>query len=94
MSDQQILIDAIEKSGTIIAEHIEPGRAGDPEQTINPLIEVLDTQDVAGAIESGIQIEGVEVAHDRAACAMKWTSWAFLAFVGSLMFLVLFITGR
>jgi hypothetical protein len=22
---------------------------------------------------------------------MKWTSWAFLAFVGSLMFLVLFI---
>jgi hypothetical protein len=50
MSDQQILIDGIENAGTIIAEHIEPGPAGDPEQTINRLIEVLDTQDVAGAI--------------------------------------------
>ena len=25
---------------------------------------------------------------------MKWTSWAFLAFVGSLIFLVLFIKDR
>jgi hypothetical protein len=25
---------------------------------------------------------------------MKWTSWAFLAFVGSLLFLVLFIADR
>jgi hypothetical protein len=51
MTDQQILIDALEKAGAIIAGHIEPGRARDPEQTINRLIAVLDTQDVAGAIE-------------------------------------------
>ena len=25
---------------------------------------------------------------------MRWTSWAFLAFVGSLIFLVLFIADR
>jgi hypothetical protein len=30
MTDQQILIEAIEKAGVIIAEYIEPGRARDP----------------------------------------------------------------
>jgi hypothetical protein len=51
MTDQQILIAALEKAGAIIGEHIEPGRARDPEQTINRLIAVLDTHDVASAIE-------------------------------------------
>jgi hypothetical protein len=51
MTDQQILIQAIERAGVVIADHIEPGHAGDPEQTINRLIAVLDTQEVAGAIE-------------------------------------------
>lgn len=51
MTDQQILVDAIERAGVIIAEHIEPGHAQDPEQTVNRLIAVLDTQNVAGAIE-------------------------------------------
>jgi hypothetical protein len=50
MTDQQILIEAIEKAGVVIVEHIEPGHARDPEQTINRLIAVLDTQDVAGAM--------------------------------------------
>jgi hypothetical protein len=50
MTDQQILIDAIERAGAVIAEHLEPGRARDAEQTINRLIAVLDTQDVAGAL--------------------------------------------
>jgi hypothetical protein len=51
MTDQQILIDAIETAGVIIGEHIEPGHARDPEQTINRLIAVLDTQKVALAVE-------------------------------------------
>jgi len=51
MTDVQTLIAAVEKAGGIIADHIEPGRARDPEQTINRLIAVLDTQGVAGAIE-------------------------------------------
>jgi hypothetical protein len=51
MTDQQTLIDAVERAGVIIAEHIEPGHAQNPEQTVNRLIAVLDTQDVAGAIE-------------------------------------------
>ena len=44
MNDQQKLIDAVDKAAFIIAEHIEP-------QTINRLIEVLDNQDVAPAVE-------------------------------------------
>jgi hypothetical protein len=51
MTDQQILIDAIEKAGVVIADYIDPLRTSDPEQTIDRLIAVLDTQDVAGAIK-------------------------------------------
>jgi hypothetical protein len=41
MSDQRILIAAIEMAGVIIAEHIEPGRSRDPEQIISRLVAVL-----------------------------------------------------
>jgi hypothetical protein len=51
MTDQQILIEAIERAAAVIAEYIEPGRARDPRQSINRLIAVLDTQDVAGAVK-------------------------------------------
>jgi hypothetical protein len=34
MTDQKILIDVIERAGVIIAEHIEPGHARDPEQPL------------------------------------------------------------
>lgn len=52
MTDQQILIDAVERAGTIIAEYVAPGhRARDPRQAINQLIAVLDTQDLARAME-------------------------------------------
>jgi hypothetical protein len=50
MTDQQILVDAIEKAGLVISDHIDPWRVSDPEQTINRLIAVLDTQEVAGAV--------------------------------------------
>jgi hypothetical protein len=36
----------------------------------------------------------IRALRDREDRAMKWTSWTFLAFVGSLMFLVLFIKDR
>jgi hypothetical protein len=51
MTDQKILIEAIEEAGTVIAAHIEPGHTGDPQQTINHLVAALDTQEVAGAIK-------------------------------------------
>jgi hypothetical protein len=40
MTDQQILIDAIEKAGFVIADHIDPWRTSDPEQTISRLARV------------------------------------------------------
>ena len=51
MTDQQILIEAIERAGVIIAEHLDPRITSDPERTINGLITVLDTPEVAGAIK-------------------------------------------
>jgi hypothetical protein len=51
MTDVQTLIATLERAGVIIAEHIEPGRARDAEQTINRLMAVLDTQEVALAME-------------------------------------------
>ena len=51
MTDQQKLIDALDKAALIIAEHIEPGHARGPEQTINRLIQLLDSQDLAAAVE-------------------------------------------
>jgi hypothetical protein len=76
MTDQQILIEAIEKAGVVIAEHIEPGHTRDPEQTISRLIAVLDTQDVARrgrSDEGGIRVEGgdkstIETARWRSFC--------------------------
>jgi hypothetical protein len=50
MTDQQLLLAAVREMGRIIAEHLEPdGRnAG---ETISRLIAVLDTEDLARAIE-------------------------------------------
>ena len=50
MMDQELLIAAIHKAGWIIAEHPEPGHR-DAEETISKLIAVLDTQELADAIE-------------------------------------------
>jgi len=50
MTDQQLLIAAMRELGLIIAEHLEPdGRNAD--ETISRLIEVLDNEDLARAIE-------------------------------------------
>jgi hypothetical protein len=51
----------LERAGVIIAKHIEPGRVGDPEQTIKRLIAVVDTQEVAAAVERLISGFGLKV---------------------------------
>jgi hypothetical protein len=50
MTDQEVLISTIRKAGEIIGEYIEPGPR-DAEQTLSRLIAVLDTQDLALAVE-------------------------------------------
>jgi integrase len=37
LTDQELIIFALKDAGRIIAEHLEPGRARDPEETITRL---------------------------------------------------------
>jgi hypothetical protein len=50
MTDQQLLILTIRDAGRIIAEYLEPGALG-AEETLSRLIAVLDTEDLARAVE-------------------------------------------
>jgi hypothetical protein len=50
MTDQQLLISTVRKAGRIISEYLEPG-PHDSAEILNRLIAVLDTEDVARAIE-------------------------------------------
>jgi hypothetical protein len=50
MTDQERVISTLRKAGQIISGYLEPG-PHDAEETITQLIAVLDTQDLAGAIE-------------------------------------------
>jgi hypothetical protein len=45
------LVSALKDAGRIIAEHLEPGRARDPEETVTRLIRTLDRPEITRAIE-------------------------------------------
>ena len=60
MTDQQLLISTLHEVGRIIAETLEPGPP-DAEQTLSRLIAVLDTEDLARAIERLEQGHGLRV---------------------------------
>jgi len=50
MTDQELLISTLREADQIIGEYIEPGPR-DAEQTLSRLIAVLETQDLARAVE-------------------------------------------
>ena len=50
MTDQELLICTLREAGQIICEYLEPGPR-DADETIRRLIAVLDTQDLALAID-------------------------------------------
>ncbi len=50
MTDQELLISTLRKAGKILGEYLEPGTR-DADETITQLIAVLDTQDLARAME-------------------------------------------
>lgn len=50
MNDQAIVIEALNEAGEIIAEYLEPGPR-DTKATVNRLIETLDNQRLAAALE-------------------------------------------
>ena len=50
MSDQDLVLDAIEDAQRILAEYIEPTSRRNPEATIHMLLFLLDRRDVVAAI--------------------------------------------
>ena len=50
MTDQELLISTLREACLIIANYLEPG-ARDADEVITQLIAVLDTQELANAIE-------------------------------------------
>jgi hypothetical protein len=50
MTDQELLVSTIREAGRIIAEYLEPDALG-AEETLSRLIAVLDTEDLARAVE-------------------------------------------
>ena len=50
MSDQDLVLDAVEEAQGILAEYTGPGSPRSPETTINLLLFLLDRQDVVAAI--------------------------------------------
>ncbi len=50
MSDQDLILDAIEDAQMILAEHIEPGSHRTPEATIHMLLFLLDRRNVVTAM--------------------------------------------
>ena len=62
MTDQELVLSALRRAGLIIAEHLEPGHH-DAEQTISKLNSVLDSQELAAAmnrLESGYGLRVVK----------------------------------
>jgi hypothetical protein len=51
MTDQEVVLDALEQAQRILAEHMEPVPLLRPEFTINRLLRVLDRRDLALAQE-------------------------------------------
>jgi len=51
MKDHDIVVTALNEAALIIGDYLEPGLPRDPVATINHLIEVLDNQKLAAAME-------------------------------------------
>jgi hypothetical protein len=60
MTDQQLLISTLRKASRIISEYLEPG-SRDTAETLNRLIAVLDTEDLARAVERLEEGHGLRV---------------------------------
>ena len=63
MTDQQQAINALRTAGRIIAEYLEPGFRPDADETLTRLIAVLETQELAAALdrmEKGFRLKVVK----------------------------------
>ena len=65
MKDQEIVLNALNEAALIIGDYLEPGLPRDPVATINRLIEVLDNQKLAAAMERIDKGDSLKVAKFR-----------------------------
>jgi hypothetical protein len=49
MTDQELIVSALRQVGVIVAEHLESGT--DADEAISQLVALLDTQELADAID-------------------------------------------
>ena len=65
MTDQELVLSALRQVGLIIAEHLELGMT-DADQTITQVVAVLDTSELADAmnrLEQGFGLRGLPCAN-------------------------------
>jgi hypothetical protein len=60
MTDQELIFSALRQVGLIVAEHLESG-ARDADEAITQLIAVLDTQELAAAMNRVERGYGLQV---------------------------------
>jgi hypothetical protein len=60
VTDQELVLAALRQVGFIITEHLESG-ASHPDEAINRLIAVLDTKELADAINRLERSQGLRV---------------------------------
>jgi hypothetical protein len=60
VTDQELILAALRQVGWIVAEHIESG-ASDPDEAITRVIAVLDTEELADAINRLEHTQGLRV---------------------------------
>jgi hypothetical protein len=51
MTDQQLAVNALRKAGRIIAGYLDPKNPAGPMTSLHALIDVLDTQELAAALD-------------------------------------------
>jgi hypothetical protein len=62
MSDQDLVLDAIEEAQRLMAEYVAPGPRRNPDETINMLLFLFDQGDVVAAVNRFRSGSGLRVA--------------------------------
>jgi hypothetical protein len=61
VTDQELIFSALRQVGLIIAEHLQSGRPSDVDEAITQLVAVLDTPELAAAINRAERGYGLRV---------------------------------
>jgi hypothetical protein len=62
ISDQDLVLDAIQEAQRLLAEYVAPGPRRNPDETINMLLFLLDQGDVVAAVNRLRSGSGLRVA--------------------------------